>query len=57
MNPKIDEILKEIERRISLRIQSDFSGQLRLRLEVNINQGGIGESFLEENTKVRLKFR
>lgn len=55
--PKIRALLKEVERRIDLRLQTNFNGQITLNLEVNFSQGGIGESYIEEKTRARLKLR
>jgi len=55
MNPKLQALLKEVERRIDLRLQAHFNGQLTLNLEVNFSQGGMGETFVEEKTRSRLR--
>lgn len=54
-HPKLRALLKEIERRIDIRLQTNFNGQIHLNLEVNFSQGGIGESYIEEKTRVKLR--
>jgi len=50
-NPKLKEILLATEKQIKNLINLKKTGQYQLTLELNLNQGGLGKTYIKQETR------